>query len=411
VALQGTIDSFDLTEVIRMLAVGEKTGRLALSGDRGSGSLWFADGLVVASDTDTSALAADHAAVLFQLLRFREGSFVFDQGVGKTDAGEALDAEPIIDEAMRLLDEWTEIEKIVPSLRHRIDLQVELSRSDVVIDQACWRAVAAIGGGATVGDLGHTLEQDELDVSRTVKTLVELGLVEVGDEEPVPDGAAAPTPPDVFGLADVERDDSPADDQVELEIADPMAVTDDESGFDAGWLDEAADEVGDSGPVDSSARNQLDALASGFGLTDEPFGTDSAPAEPSRPMDLGNDADEPLEVGGPVPLAGVPENGAGSFPIEEAEAAGEARTPLFAHDTDSSSASVGAPESVQQPGEAAEVARQLANLSPEAARAVAAAARATTEEEREVALALVAEDGDEPLDPDLLRNFLSSVRQ
>jgi hypothetical protein len=64
-----------------------------------------------------------------------------------------------------------------------------------------------------------------------------------------------------------------------------------------------------------------------------------------------------------------------------------------------------------QPGEVAEVARQLANLSPEAARAVAAAARATTEEEREEALAQVAQDGDEPLDPDLLRRVLSSVRQ
>ena len=57
------------------------------------------------------------------------------------------------------------------------------------------------------------------------------------------------------------------------------------------------------------------------------------------------------------------------------------------------------------------MARQLANLSPEAAHAVAAAARATSDEEREAALALVAEDGDEPLDPDLLRSFLSSVRQ
>ena len=56
----------------------------------------------------------------------------------------------------------------------------------------------------------------------------------------------------------------------------------------------------------------------------------------------------------------------------------------------------------------AEMARQLASLSPKAAKAVAAAAKATTEAEREAALAAVeAEDGS--LDRGLLLKFLGSV--
>ena len=61
-----------------------------------------------------------------------------------------------------------------------------------------------------------------------------------------------------------------------------------------------------------------------------------------------------------------------------------------------------------EPGEAAEIARQLANLSPKAARAVAAAAKATTPEEREAALAEV-EASDEQINRDLLLKFLGSV--
>ena len=55
----------------------------------------------------------------------------------------------------------------------------------------------------------------------------------------------------------------------------------------------------------------------------------------------------------------------------------------------------------------AEVARQLANLSPRAARAVAAAARADTDEEREAALADM-DETDEPLNRGLLMKFLSN---
>ena len=60
--------------------------------------------------------------------------------------------------------------------------------------------------------------------------------------------------------------------------------------------------------------------------------------------------------------------------------------------------------------DAAEVARQLSNLSPAAARAVAAAAKATTDEEREAALAAVSQEGEEPIDRELLLRFLASVK-
>lgn len=408
-ALQGTIDTFDLTEVVRLLADGEKTGRLGLSGDRGSGSLWFHDGRLVASQTDSSDLASDHAAVLFQLLRFKEGSFVFEQDVEPDDAGGPVDADPVLDEATRRIDEWSEIEAAVPSLGHRVDLSAELSRSDVVIDQARWRAVAAIGGGTSVGDLGHALQQDELDVSRTVKTLVELGLVQVG--EPAEDGVGDPPSAEAVEQEDVEQED------VELTVdpvpSGPEPAEDAGSGFDPDWLDEQGAEqaVTDEAPLDATARDQLNALASGFGLTDDPVGG-SRPAGDEVGSEAVLDTDDPLELGDPAPLVDGGESGPGSFPIEEAEAAGEATTPLFAHDVpDGERAAADPSDPAPAPGEAAEVARQLANLSPEAARAVAAAARATTDEEREAALALAAEDSDEPLDPDLIRSFLSSVRQ
>ena len=408
-ALQGTIDTFELGEVIRMLAQGEKTGQLELSGDRGSGSLWFEDGQVVGSETDTSPMAADHAAVLFQLLRFTEGAFVFNQGAQPSEGGEATAAEPILDEAIRRLEEWTLIEDVVPSLSHRVDLCSELSRSDVVIDQVGWRAVAAIGGGRSVGDLGRALEQDELDVSRTVKTLVELGLVEVGDEKP---GAYGGPPPDEVGAVEIASDEVlTADHPLDIGTADESDDIDSgPSGFDPSWPDEGLQMDDDPEPVDAGSRDQLDALASGFGLTDDPSGTDSIPVEPAPVTEPLVEPGESLDFRHPAPPAGAADEDGASFPIEEAEAAGEATTPLFAHDAGQAPVPGPDPAGLTQPGEAAEVARQLANLSPEAAHAVAAAARATTDEEREAALALVAEDGDEPLDPDLLRSFLSSVR-
>ena len=443
VALQGTIDTFDLTEVMRMLASGEKTGRLGLDGDRGSGSIWFSDGKLVSSDTDASALADDHAAVLFQLLRFTEGSFVFDQDRETDAAGEPVDAEPVIDEAVRQLAEWREIEAVVPSLHHHVRLSAELSNSEVVIDQDRWRAVAAIGGGSAVGQLGSHIEQGELDVSRTVKALVELGIAEVseppaGGVEPAAELVAeAPAPPvemavpeipDTLEIPEANGAAAPEGKVPQLDefsLPDPLGDGSDEPGSDPDWQDDpgrdglaevpytpdnmVVDEVG-AESTDGTARSRLDALASGFGLTDESTAVDAA-APPPPPVEPMAGTFGPEDFAEPEPLPGAIEDGAGSFPIEAAEAAGEATTPLFAHDGESLSVTAEDASTMPHPGEAAEVARQLNNLSPQAAKAVAAAARATTDEERDAALALVAEGEDEPLDPELLRSFLSSVRQ
>jgi len=60
------------------------------------------------------------------------------------------------------------------------------------------------------------------------------------------------------------------------------------------------------------------------------------------------------------------------------------------------------------PTDAAEIARQLANLSPRAAKAVAAAAKATTMAEREAALAQV-DESEDSINRELLLKFLGSV--
>ena len=47
-ALQGTLDTFALPDVLRLLAATRKTGRLRITGDRGTGSAWVDAGAVQA---------------------------------------------------------------------------------------------------------------------------------------------------------------------------------------------------------------------------------------------------------------------------------------------------------------------------------------------------------------------------
>jgi hypothetical protein len=191
-ALQGTLDTFSLPDVLRLLATTSKSGRLRLDGDRGHGSVWLNDGRVVDALADRAVDGTPADEVVFELLRFSSGSFAFDADDHATDTGNPEDVDTVLRRATSLLSEWTELEAVVPSLGHHVSLAGDLSVDEVTIDADRWRSLVAVASGATVGELATTLGLTELGVSRAVRDLVDLGVAEIEPPGTVPDPPRRP---------------------------------------------------------------------------------------------------------------------------------------------------------------------------------------------------------------------------
>ncbi|MFQ5557420.1 MAG: DUF4388 domain-containing protein [Acidimicrobiales bacterium] len=368
-ALSGTLDTFALPDVLRLLATTGKTGRLRVTGDRGSGSVWVEDGAVVATElTTTTDLRPGAADVVFGLLRFSAGSFTFEADARAVNAGAPIELEAVLSTAENMLTEWRAIEEVVPSLDVYAVLRPELANGDVMIDSDRWRCVAAIGSGVTAATLARLLELSEMDACRLLKELIELGLVELSDP-PVDQSLSVAMAGAGSITADHDRDHGEEGD-LEVGTRDmvngPSTVSDPEPDGDP--------DAGDFDPI-AEVENGSGAMLDGIGSTmsfDSTASPGLAGLEPSGGVDPLLPATDPLASGGN-----------GSRP------------------TDTPSA---------DPGELdpAEMARQLANLSPKAAKAVAAAAKASTAAERDAALAEV-EAEDETVNRGLLLKFLGSV--
>ena len=156
-ALQGTLDTFSLPDVLRLLATTSKTGRLRIDGDRGLGSVWLAEGGIVDADADRAIDGTPTDEVIFELLRFDAGSFAFDGDDTASSGGEPEDVEALLRRANALLSEWAELETVVPSLTHEVTLSSDLSVEQVTIDSDRWRTLVAVASGRTVGELASAL--------------------------------------------------------------------------------------------------------------------------------------------------------------------------------------------------------------------------------------------------------------
>lgn len=186
-ALQGTLDTFALADVLQLLATTSKTGCLRLEGPRGTGTVHVEGGQLVAVAAAHAPLATEAADALFELLRFEDGAFTFEAGAAPDERGPATDIGSLLEAATSLLEEWHEIETVVPSLDAYVSLRSTLDGDDVTIPAHQWAHLAAIGGGRTVRSLGEHLELAELPVSRVVRNLLELGVVELLERAPAPD--------------------------------------------------------------------------------------------------------------------------------------------------------------------------------------------------------------------------------
>lgn len=386
-ALSGTLDTFALPDVLRLLATTAKSGRLRITGDRGSGSVWVDEGDIVATElAGSNGLAPTDTEVIFDLLRFDAGSFTFESGARAAHTDQPNSLEPILSQAEGMLVEWRSIEEVVPSLAVWVGLVPKLSGPDVMIDANRWRCIAAVGSGAQVGAVAEVLELNEIDACRNVKELIELGLVELIDE---PVGATVVAAPSSI----IEPVDSASDD-----------------------LDTDNTHLGD---IDIEGEPSMvdDMLAGAF--DDQPIGGIDAPSfdtspeidsttAPSalEPLDAGSNvlgsADDHSHQPNTVPSLASLEPSENSFEplLPTGDPLGAGGSDLFGDAT--------VDEADTEDLNPAEMARQLANLSPKAAKAVAAAAKASTEAEREAALAAV-EAEDDTVNRGLLLKFLGSV--
>ena len=383
-ALQGTLDTFALVDVFRLLASTNKTGRLRITGNRGNGNVWFDGGGVVLASAHNTKPTDPPVSIIFELLRQREGSFVFEADDTTPEAGAPSDVDTLVREAEHLLIEWQEIEAVVPSVDLWVSLSPELPRPEVVVDEARWKVIVATGAGATVAEVGDRLGLGEIGISKAVKEVVEIGLLTIS-ESPMSRATAPvfePAPIETRVIEEPAFEEATPTFAVEPEPApayEPPAAPEPEPEREVviHLVPEPVDEV--SAPAAESSRD--------------------VPVPPGTKGALGIDIPGFSTLSASVTIGRESEPVAPSMPKRNAAWAERVRAEDAAH---------GDPFSVNDEPDPL---LELPNLTPQAARAIAAAAQAHTDAERDAALAMATGPDDEPLDRDLLLRFLSSVKR
>jgi len=131
VAIKGSLKEASLPDVLQLLSMGKKTGCLGLSFHDSFGSIYFESGRICHASIVNRPLDTENA--VYTLFTWTSGTFNFEAGV-EPETGASLvsvDPQSLLLEGARRVDEWSLIEKKIPSF----DLVYSIDRSRLTMNR------------------------------------------------------------------------------------------------------------------------------------------------------------------------------------------------------------------------------------------------------------------------------------
>ena len=178
--LQGSLENFALDEVLGLLSGTSKTGQLEIAGNRGTGTLVFHDGRLVDGSASFTANGGELEDVMFELLRYDDGTFTFSQR--DVVPGDVIEnVSTVLANAEARLQDWRSIESVVPSLNHQVVPVLELPSDEVTVSRDEWATLMTVGSGCPASHVCDRLSLGEVEGSRRIKNLAERMLVSVSE--------------------------------------------------------------------------------------------------------------------------------------------------------------------------------------------------------------------------------------
>ena len=195
-ALQGTIDSFPVVDVLGMLSSSSKTGCLELVGDRGRSRVWVHDGRIVGGEVEQHP-TSDAADVVFEFLLNESGSFEFVTDASAPEENLDSGIEEAVAEAERMVQEWSEVREVVPDTSMVVTLVADPGVEEVVLDRSEWEMVTAAVSSPVVEELLEAVGLGEFVGCRRLAGLIGRGLATLGPPRHTGRGDAALAPDEV----------------------------------------------------------------------------------------------------------------------------------------------------------------------------------------------------------------------
>lgn len=180
--LRGNLAQLSLLDILRMLSLGNRSGRLDIRQGGKSGEIYLEGGSIVHAVTGTQIGEKG----VYTLMGWLEGDFSFTPDVDVPERSIDITTEQIMLEAARQAEQWKDIKEVLSSTDAVFSISPSGSTNTVSLKPIEWQVLAQVNGERSVVEIGDILDLHEFEVAKIVYSLTTAGLLhEVNDARSV----------------------------------------------------------------------------------------------------------------------------------------------------------------------------------------------------------------------------------
>jgi hypothetical protein len=184
--LDGNLEDFPLADVLQLINMGSRTGVLVITKNGLTARIWFERGQAVHAQVGE----LDGEKAVYETFNWREGRFTFDTDAVTDLRTINLDCQNLIMEAVRRLDEWTKLRKVIPNSDYVVTFAAGPGdkAGNVTLQAHEWKVLSLVNSDLNVSALAEKTGFSELKTTQIIYSLLDAGLLEVHapDRKPAP---------------------------------------------------------------------------------------------------------------------------------------------------------------------------------------------------------------------------------
>lgn len=180
--LVGDLEEFNLNDILQLLGMARQTGALQISRGKDKGAIYFKDGAIVHAKTPSNI----GESAVYEFFQWNKGHFIFNRET-TTDHTVRSSLQNIIMEAARRIDEWEQVQDLIPNLDVIIQFnpQPREGSSNISLKTQEWKVLSLVNGHNTVREIAQQSDYDEFETCKILYGLMSSGLLKIVEQEAV----------------------------------------------------------------------------------------------------------------------------------------------------------------------------------------------------------------------------------
>ena len=170
---RGNLAQLSLLDILRMLTLGNRSGRLDIRQGGKSGEIYLDGGRIVHAVTGTQMGEKG----VYSLMGWLEGDFSFTPDVPAPENSIEATTEQLLLEASRQAEQWEDIKDVLSSTEAVFNISPSGSTNTVSLKPIEWQVLAQVNGERSVVEIGEILGLPEFEVARIIYSLTSAGLL------------------------------------------------------------------------------------------------------------------------------------------------------------------------------------------------------------------------------------------